>query len=113
MRQIGRDGYTPCRRAVRKPLELASEASVNLKKWIPWDAFRVLPPTLQKLYAQTQADKYRVGIGIFAMAWGKSDTAVRSVLGTLDIRVPPGTRKADKQRFMEFVKGENKASPYI
>ena len=79
---------------------------MNLKKWISWDAFRVLPPTLQKLYAQTQADKYRVGIGIFAMAWGKSDTAVRSVLGTLDIRVPPGTRKADKQRFMEFVKGE-------
>ena len=106
MKRVGADGYTPCRRAVLKPLDLAPEASVNLKKWISWDTFRALPPTLQKLYVQTQMDKYRVGIGILALAWGKSDAAVRSVLDLLDIRVPPGTRKADKQRFMAFIKGD-------
>lgn len=94
--------YTPCRRHVRE-IKLAPEARVNIKRWVPWKEFLELPPTLQKLYVQTQVDTYRVGVGYLALAWGKSEPTVRAVLLPLGVRFPTRTAKADKLRFMEFV----------
>ena len=94
--------YVPCKRKTDEVV-LAPEASVNIKKWVPWKEFAALPQTLQKVYVQTQVDTYRVGVGYLALAWGKSEPTVRAVLSPLGVRFPARTAKADKLRFMEFV----------
>lgn len=103
MKIDGTPGYTPCKR-LRREIELAPEASVNLKHWISWEKFMLLPPTLQKLYLQTQVDKYRVGAEAFGEAWGKTTARMCQVLGALDVKRPKRTSYEDKQRFLEFVK---------
>ena len=89
-------------------VELAPEVSVNLKKWISFEKFCSLPPTLQKLYVQTLVNEYRVGGTAFAECWGVSSSCTGKRFAALGIELPPGTRKADKQRFIEFTRGEIK-----
>ena len=101
----GSAAYTPCRTR-KQPIELAPEASVNIKKWIRWEAFIALPPTLQKLYMQVQIERFRVGVRFFAAAWGKSEPKVREVLSRLELEFPRGTKDADKRAFAAFVAEE-------
>lgn len=99
----GSMSYTPCRRHVRE-IKLAPEVSVNLKRWVPWETFSALPPTLQKLYLQTQVEKYRVGAAALGKAWGKSAARMCQVLDELGIERPRYTQHEDEVRFLEFVR---------
>ena len=101
----GSAAYTPCRTR-KPPITLAPEVSVNIKKWIRWEAFIALPPTLQKVYMQTQIDTYRVGVRSVAAAGGKSEPKVRAVLSGLSLVFPRGTKDADKRAFATFVAEE-------
>lgn len=88
-------------------VEIAPEASVNIKKWIGYAEFCSLPKTLQKLYLSTQAQRFNVGVMYYASAWNIAVPTVKRYFDEFGIALPAGTKKADKQRFLEFVKGED------
>ena len=103
--RVGEKSYTPCWKEKRE-ISLAPEACVNLKTWISFEEFSALPVTLQKLYVQTQVDKFCVGAAAFGEAWGRTPGRICQIFGDLGIEVPKHTQPEDKLRFMEFVRGE-------
>ena len=87
--------------------------SVNLKKYISYDAFKLLPDSLKKTYLENVIATWHIGTASLARMWGITAGTMNPIMKRLGVKCQAKrTNKADTDRFFaEFVHGSESTPP--
>lgn len=87
--------------------------SVNLKKYIAYDAFKALPDSLKKTYLENVITTWHIGTAALARMWDITSGTMSPIMKRLGVKCQTKrTNKADTDRFFaEFVHGSAPTAP--
>lgn len=79
--------------------------SVNVKKFISYEAFKTLPNSLRKEYLESITQTWNVGVSAIARMWNVDQSTISKLMKRLDVkRSSRPSRIKDTERFLkEFV----------